>query len=359
MRWPRQPSNCRWWPALLNEPLAHSLISLAMSKTMHILTRRAALAAVVLALGAGAAPAIFAQDYPTRPIELVVPFPAGGPSDIAARSIAEGLGKLLGQPVVVENRPGAGAIVGGKVVLAQPADGHTLLMASNVIATSKWLFPKMNFEPLREFRAVAGVFRSPHHVAVTPSFPAKNIKDLLAIAKQQQGKLNYASGGPGTMPHLGAERFKQVTGADLAHIPFRGSVPANAAVVGGEVSMHFDIEFSVAPLLKAGRLRSIGVTSLQRSPQFPDVPTLDEQGVKGFELYSWFGIVVRTGTPDTIIDKLNQAINQVMDTPEFKQRLATLGAEKIGGKPAAFQKMINQDYKLWGEVIRKADIRVD
>ena len=326
---------------------------------MHTTNRRTAIAAVVLALGAGAVPAAFAQDFPNKPIKLVVPFPAGGPSDTTARSIAEGLGKVLGQPVVVENRPGAGAIVGSQAVMAEPADGHTLLMASNVISTGKWLYPSMNYEPLKEFRAVAGVFRSPHQVAVTPNFPAKDIKELLAIAKQRQGKLNYASGGSGTMPHLGAERFKQVTGAEMMHIPYRGSAPANTAVVAGQVPVHFDIEFSVAPLLKGGRLRSIGVTSLQRSPQFPDVPTLDEQGIKGFELYSTFGIVARASTPDAIVDKLNQAINQVMETPEFKQRLAALGAEKIGGKPAVFQKMIEDDYKLWGEVIRKAEIKVD
>ncbi|WP_205960467.1 Bug family tripartite tricarboxylate transporter substrate binding protein [Ramlibacter henchirensis] len=323
------------------------------------MNRRTAVAAL-LALGAACgAPAAWAQDFPSKPIRLVVPFPAGGPSDTTARSIAEGLGKVLGQPVVVENRPGAGAIVGSEAVLGQPADGHTLLMASNVIATGKWLYPQMNFDPMKDFRAVAGVFRSPHQVAVTPGFQAKGIQDLVALAKQQDGKLNYASGGSGTMPHLGAERFKQLTGAPMTHIPYRGSAPANTAVVAGEVPVHFDIEFSVGQLLKSGRLRSLGVTALKRSPQFPDVPTLDEQGIKGFELYSWFGIVVRTGTPDAVIARLNQALNEAMDAPEFKQRLAGLGAEKIGGAPAVFQKMINDDYQLWGEVIRKANIKVD
>jgi tripartite-type tricarboxylate transporter receptor subunit TctC len=326
---------------------------------MQDINRRTAVAALLAFSAACGAPAASAQDFPSKPIRLVVPFPAGGPSDTTARSIAEGLGKVLGQPVVVENRPGAGAIVGSEAVLGQPADGHTLLMASNVIATGKWLYPQMNFDPMKDFRAVAGVFRSPHQVAVTPGFQAKGIQDLIALAKQQDGKLNYASGGSGTMPHLGAERFKQLTGAPMTHIPYRGSAPANTAVVAGEVPVHFDIEFSVGQLLKSGRLRSLGVTALKRSPQFPDVPTLDEQGIKGFELYSWFGIVARTGTPDAVIARLNQALNEAMDTPEFKQRLAGLGAEKIGGAPAVFQKMINEDYQLWGEVVRKANIKVD
>lgn len=171
--------------------------------------------------------------------------------------------------------------------------------------------------------------------------------------------MNYGSGGSGTMPHLGAERFKQVTGVGMTHIPYRGSAPANTAVLGGEVPVHFDIEFSVQSLLKAGRVRSLGVTALKRSPQFPDVPTLDEQGIKGFELYSWFGIVTRTDTPDAVVAKLNAAINEVMETPAFKERLAALGAEKIGGSPAVFQKMIQDDYKLWGDVIGKAGIKVD
>jgi len=324
-----------------------------------IVRRKTLVVAVLTATVAGGAFPALAQDYPSKPIRLIVPFPAGGPSDTTARSIAEGLGKELGQPVVVENKPGAGAIIGSEFVLSQPADGHTLLMASNVISTGKWLYPSMKFEPVNDFRAVVGVFRSPHQVAVAPDFPGKGIQDLIAMAKREQGRMNYGSGGSGTMPHLGTERFKQVTGVEMQHIPYRGSAPANVALVAGDVPVHFDIEFSVQPLLKSGRLRSLGVTALKRSPQFPDVPTLDEQGIKGFELYSWFGIVARTATPDAVVAKLNQAINQVMETPEFKQRLAALGAEKIGGPPAAFEKMIKDDYQLWGEVIKKANIKIE
>lgn len=331
----------------------------------HAIDRRRVIAGVMLALAAtaGSSGVGTAQgqtpEFPSKPIRLIVPFPAGGPSDTTARSIADGLSKVLGQSVVVENKPGAGAIVGSEFVLSQPADGHTLLMASNVISTGKWLYPVMSFEPVKDFRAVAGVFRSPHQVVVAPGFQGKGIQDLIAMARREQGRMNYGSGGSGTMPHLGAERFKQITGVGMAHVPYRGSAPANTALLSGDVPVHFDIEFSAQPLLKAGRLRSLGVTALKRSPQFPDVPTLDEQGLKGFELYSWFGIVTRSSTPDSVVDKLNTAINEVIATPAFKQRLALLGAEELGGTSAAFQKLIEDDYRLWGGVIRKADIKVD
>lgn len=316
---------------------------------------------VLAALSATAlhAPATLAQDYPAKAIRLIVPFPAGGPSDTTARSIADGLGKVLGQPVVVENRPGAGAMVGSEAMLAQPADGYTLMMASNVVSTGKWLYPSMTFDPLREFRAVAGVFRSPHQVVVAQNFDGKGVQDLIAQAKAANGAMNYASSGTGTMPHLGAELFKQIAGVSMQPIPYRGSAPALTAVVSGEVPVYFDIEFSAQAMLKGGRLRSLGVTALQRSPLFPDVPTLDEQGIKGFELYSWFGIVARSATPQPVVDKLNAAINQVMETPQFKARLDALGAQKIGGAPAGFQKMMVDDHKLWGDVISKAKIQVD
>ncbi|RYF18035.1 MAG: tripartite tricarboxylate transporter substrate binding protein [Comamonadaceae bacterium] len=321
--------------------------------------RTAILAAAGLALATLLPGQAAAQDFPSKTIRLIVPFPAGGPSDTTARAIAQGLGKVLGQAVVVENKPGAGAIVGSELVLSQPADGHTLLMASNVVATGKFLYPSMSFDPLRDFRAVAGVFRSPHQVVVAPSFQGKGIHDLIAAAKKDGGKFQYASSGTGTMPHLGAERFKQVTGIEMQPIPYRGSAPAITAVLAGEVPAYFDIEFSAQSMLKSGRLRSLGVTALQRSPQFPDVPTLDEQGIKGFELYSWFGIVAKAGTPDTVVAKLNAAINTAMEQPEFKERLEALGAQRIGGSPAVFQKMINDDAKLWSDVIRKAKIQMD
>jgi tripartite-type tricarboxylate transporter receptor subunit TctC len=327
---------------------------------MDAIRRRQFVAAGAAFAGASLLPLrASAQDFPSKPVRLIVPFPAGGPSDTTARSIGDGLGKLLGQPVVVENKPGAGAIVGSQFVLGQPADGHTLLMGSNILSTGKSLYPAMTYDPLREFRAVAGVFRSPHQVVVGPSVKAQGIQDLIAMAREARGKMQYASSGAGTMPHLGAELFKQATGVDMQAIPYRGSAPALAALIAGEVPVYFDIEFSCRSMLQAGRLRSLGVTALQRSTEFPNVPTLDEQGVKGFELYSWFGIVARAETPDGIVQRLNRAMNQVMGTAEFNSRLAALGAQKIGGAPSVFQKMMVDDAKLWGGVIKKANIQLD
>lgn len=300
-----------------------------------------------------------AQTYPAKPIRLVVPFPAGGPSDTTARAIAGGMAEALGQPVVVENRPGAGAIVGSEAVLSAPHDGYTLLMGSNVLTTGKWLYPKMSFDAMRDFRAVSGVFRSPHMVVVAPNFPAADIQDLIRMAKAQPGKLDYASSGGGTMPHLGAELFKQATGTSITGIPYKGSGPALTAVVAGEIPVYFDIQFSAQSLLKAGKLKALGVTSKERSPQFPGVPTLAEQGVKDFELNSWFGIVVPSDVPDAIVNRLNQAVNGAMDTPSFKQQLDRLGAFPMGGSATSFQLMMEKEAAMWGPIIKRSGISLE
>ncbi len=328
--------------------------ALARRRTLRLLLAPLA-AACALALPA-AAPA---QDFPSRQLTLVVPFPPGGPSDLSARAIAEGMSKSLGQTVVVENRPGAGAIVGAQAVLGQPADGYTMMMASNVVSTGKWLYSRLPYEPLKDFRAVAGIFKSPHIVVVPPSFEGSGIQDLIRQAKAKPGGMNYASSGGGTMPHLGTELFKQVTGTEMTGIPYKGSGPALVAVMAGEVPVYFDILFSAQSLVKGGKLKPLGVTSLERMPQFPDVPTLDEQGIKGFELYSWFGIVVPSGVPDAVVDRLNRAVNDAMKTPAFRKQIETLAALPIGGPPQAFQIMIVNDYNMWGRTIRKAGIRLD
>jgi tripartite-type tricarboxylate transporter receptor subunit TctC len=300
-----------------------------------------------------------AQSFPAKPLRLVVPYPAGGPSDTTARAIASGMAEALGQPVVVENKAGAGAIVGSESVLSAPHDGYTLLMGSNVLTTGKWLYPKMSFDAMRDFRAVAGVFRSPHMVVVAPTFKATGIQDLIRLAKAQPGKLDYASSGGGTMPHLGAELFKQATGTSLTSIPYKGSGPALTAVMAGEVPVYFDIQFSAQSLLKAGKLKALGVTSKERSPQFPNVPTLIEQGVKDFELYSWFGIVVPRSVPDTVVERLNKAVNRAMEAPSFKEQLDRLGAFPMGGSAASFQAMMEKETGMWGPIIKRAGITLE
>ena len=300
-----------------------------------------------------------AQTFPNRPIKLIVPFPAGGPSDISARSIANGLQEALGQPVVVENKPGAGAIIGMEATLAAPPDGHTLLMASNVISTGKYLYSSMKIDPLREFRSVVGVFKSPHLLVVAQSFPGNGLQDLIRMAKEKGDRMDYASSGSGTMPHLGTEMFKQVTQTNMTAIPYKGSAPALTAVMSGEVPVYFDIMMSAQGFVKSGKLKALGVTSLERMPQFREVPTLHEQGLKDFELYSWFGIVARTGTPDAIVNKLNESINKVMQAPGFKERVTAQGSLPIGGSPQVFQKMIEKDNAVWGKVIKEAGIKFE
>lgn len=317
----------------------------------------AALAILVLAsAGIGAATA---QDFPSKPLRLVVPYPPGGPSDATARVVASGMATALGQPVVVENKPGAGAIIGSQAVLAAPHDGYTILMGSNVLTTGKWLYPKLSFDATRDFRAVAGIFKSPHMVVVAPGFSATGIQDLIRMAKAQPGKLNYASSGGGTMPHLGAELFKQTTGTAITGIPYKGSGPALTAVMAGEISVYFDIQFSAQSLLKSGKLKSLGVTGRERSPQFPEVPTLIEQGVKDFELYAWFGIVVPADVPDAVVDHLNKAVNQSMQTAAFKEQMSLLGASPMGGSAQSFKAMMDRETAMWGAAIKRAGITLE
>jgi tripartite-type tricarboxylate transporter receptor subunit TctC len=320
---------------------------------------RLAGAALAAAAFAGASGASYAETFPSKPIRLVVPYPPGGPSDITARTVAAGLTDVLGQPVVVENRPGAGAVVGSQVVLNSQPDGHTLLMASNVTATGKWLYKNLPFDPMKDFKAVAGLVKSPHLVVVHPSFPGEGIQDLIKQIKASGGDYNYASSGTGTMPHLGSELFKSATGTDMTPIPYRGSGPAITAVLSQEVPVYFDIMFSAQAIVSSGKLKTLGVTSLERVPQFPDVPTLHEQGLENFELYSWFGIVVPTGVPDAAVARLNKAINTVLDRPDVKERLTAMGALTLRGNPEQFKAMIDSDYEMWGGIIQKANITLD
>lgn len=298
----------------------------------------------------------WAQAFPTKALKLLVGFPPGGPADITARAVADHAGTLLSQALVVENRPGAASVPAVQALLSAPADGHTLLLASNVISTGKWLYKAVTFDPVKDLRAVIVLSRSPHLVVVAPSFPGQGINDLIRAAKQDPGKINYASAGAGTMPHLGAELFKQLTGTQMTHVPYKGSGAALPAVMGGQVDVYFDIMFSATTLVKGGKLKALGVTSPQRVDTFPDVATLDEQGVKGYELYSWFGIVARAGTPDPVVARLNDAFNKALATPAVRDRLAVLGATPGGGTAQDYQRTIDRDVETWGRVIRDAGI---
>jgi tripartite-type tricarboxylate transporter receptor subunit TctC len=321
-----------------------------------MLSRRDLLIAAAAAGGTGI---LRAQAFPTKPITMLVPFTAGGAADITARTVSTGLSDILKQPVVVENKPGASGIIAAEAMLSRPADGHTLLLASNSITTSKWLYPHISFDAVKDFRGIGMAMKSPHMAVVSESFPGTSIQDLVRMAKARPGAIDYATAGSGTAPHLFAELFQRQTGTAMVGVPYRGSAPALAAVLGGEVTVYFDILMSSKALLSGGKLKSLAVSSTQRLPAFASVATFAEQGVTGLDLYSWFGVVVKTGTPEPVIQSLNHALNQTVKDSQFSARASELGALAVGGTAQSFQTAINEDTAIWGKVIREKNIRLD
>jgi tripartite-type tricarboxylate transporter receptor subunit TctC len=300
-----------------------------------------------------------AQDFPSKPIRLITPFPPGGPAEVIARPLAEGMHSVLGQPVIVDFQPGAGAILGVRSLLSAPADGHTLLVGSNVLVLSKWLYKKLPYDPQRDLRGVIGLANSPYLVLVPASFPGSTVGDLVRAAKAEPGKLNFASSGPGTLAHVTAERFKRMAGIDMTHVPYKGAGPALLALTTGEVTLFFDNVFSSQGHVKGGRLKALGVTSLARVEQFPQLATVDEQGVKGYESAAWFGIVAHKALPDPLVSRLNEAINKALQTPPVRERYAALGVTQTGGTPQAFQQMIDNDLETVGQVIAAMGLSLD
>lgn len=300
-----------------------------------------------------------AQSYPTKPLTMVVPFPPGGAADITARLVAKGMGDLLGQPVVIDNKPGASGVIGAEAMLARPADGYTLLLASNSITTFKWLYPTITFDAQRDFRGIGVALQSPYMAVVHEKFAGNEISDLIRVVKERPGRIDYATAGAGTGPHLFAELFKQATGTYMTSIPYKGSAPALTAVLAGEVPVYFDILMSSQSFLASGKLKSLGVSSKERVPQFPNVKTFGEQGIKGLDVYAWFGVVVKSGTPEPAVQALNQAMNQVVRSASFVSRAREIGATAVGGTPEAFQATIAQDTETWGRLIKARNIRAE
>ncbi|MDX3905734.1 MAG: tripartite tricarboxylate transporter substrate binding protein [Pigmentiphaga sp.] len=314
-------------------------------------------AMAVVALFCGGA--VQAQPYPSHPIRLIVPFAVGGPSDISARALAAGLQQELGQAVIVDNRPGSAAIVGVQALLGAPADGYTIMMASNIIVTGKWLYKKLPYDPLKDFRAIAGVSKSPVVVLVPGKSPYKNMEDLMQAARARPGELNYGSAGLGTIPQLANEFFLQKTGLNMKHIPFKGSGQAMPAVMAGQVDVFFDVALSAQSQAGNDAIRAIGVVSPSRLAQLPDVPTLAEQGITDFDVAAWFGLVGRATLPNSVVATLNAAVNKVLATPAFRKQITTLGGVPLGGSPEDFHKMYVDEYHMWGKVIPAAGLRLD
>ncbi len=315
--------------------------------------------ATVLALASAALPGpAAAQDFPTRSVKIVVPFGAGGPADNYARILAQHLQETLKQPFVVETRPGAGSFIGTSEVAKAPPDGYTLLMMSNTHTVNETLRSKRPFDLMRDFVGVAPVNYSDLIMVVHPSVPAKNLEEFLALLKAKKGELNYASSGLGTPYHMAGELFKAMSGTDIVHVPHKASGDARSAVLGGHVQMMIDAITTTAPNVQGGQLRALGTTGKTRSNLLPDVPTVAEAGVPGYEATIWLGLMAPKGTPKAIVDKLNAEVNKVLSRADVKAAWAKQGAQPIIMSPAEFDTYLRADIDKWAKVIATAGIKI-
>ena len=306
------------------------------------------------------APSAYAQSYPNKPIRLVCPFPPGGAVDIASRALAHELTQTLGQPVTVDNRPGAGGNIGADIVAKSPADGYTLLMTtSGIMAINPALYSKLSFDPLKDFASVSTVVSLNNVLVLNPNVPYKSVREVIAAAKAQPGKLTYASSGNGTSIHLSGELFKSMTGVDMLHIPYKGSAPAVTDLLGGQVNMMFDNIPSSLPHIKAGKLRALAVTGAKRSQLLPDLPTIAEAGVPGYDSYVWFGVVAPAGTPPEIVARLNAALVKTAATPSFHDRLTEQGYDVASSTPEQMAASIRAEIAKWGKIVKASGAKVD
>ena len=312
------------------------------------------------ALALVAATGIHAAEYPAKPIRFVIAFPPGGASDVLTRLVGGRLSESLGQSLVYDNRPGAGGNIAGEIVAKSPPDGYTLLMGNNaILATNASLYKNMGFDPVKDLAPVVLLASQPNILVVHPSLPVKSVKELVALARARPGQLNYASSGSGLAAHLAGEMFKSMTGTSMVHIPYKGAGPALIDMLAGQCQVMFATALSVQPHLKSGRLRPLAVTTAKRSPSMPDLLTVAEAGVPGFEATTWHGVVAPAGTPQPVIGRLNSEINKVLQMPDVRERLTTQGAEVIGGTPKEFADYIKAEIPRWAKVIRDSGARAD
>jgi tripartite-type tricarboxylate transporter receptor subunit TctC len=297
--------------------------------------------------------------YPAKPVKIVVPFAAGGPADIYARFVGSRLEKPLGQPFVIENRPGGGAIIGTDVVVKSDPDGYTLLMMSNTHTVNESLFTKKPYNLMRDLAPIAPVNYSDLVLVVHPSVPAKNLKELIALAKSKPGALNYASSGPGTPYHMAGELFKAMAGIEVVHVPHKGSDQARTSVMSGEVQMMLDAVTTMAQIARSGRVRAIATSGKTRSAIMPDVPTLDEAGVPGYDAVIWLGLMAPVATPRPIIDRLNAEVRKTLGQPDVKEGWGKQGAVAMSMTPAEFAKFLQQDIEKWAKVVKLSGAKVD
>jgi len=312
------------------------------------------IAAVLLAL---AVPA-HAQDFPTKPIKLIVPFPPGGPNDIIARVVASKMSELIGQPVVIDNRAGAGGVIGTDAVAKAEPDGHTIAITSaGALAISKSLQEKLPYDSLKDLKPVTLVAKVPELLVIANNVPASSMKELVALAKSKPGQLNFASSGPGSMPHLAGELFKTSAGIDIMHVPYKGAAPAVNDIIGQQVQMVFlDIPV-LLPQVQSGKVKAIAIGSRERAPSLPDVPTTSEVGLPQIEAENWYGMVAPAATPPAVIAKLHKVTTEALKTAEVKDKLASQGAILVGNTPEEFAAYIRSEIDKWGKVAKAANIK--
>jgi tripartite-type tricarboxylate transporter receptor subunit TctC len=301
-----------------------------------------------------------AQEWPNKPVRWIVPFTPGGAMDVIARALGERLNKSLGQPFVIENKPGAGGNIGADFVAKAAADGHTMMITSIGMATNKHLYPKLSYDPVKDFAPVMLVAIVPNVLVVNNTQPQiKSVADVIAAAKASPGKLSYASAGNGTSIHLAGEVFASMAKVNMVHIPYKGSGPAVTDLIGGHVNYMFDSITSAKPHIASGKLRALALTTAKRSTALPNVPTLAEAGLPGYQVSPWFGVFLPAATPKAIIDKLNAALAEALRQPELQAKFETIGAEAIGSSPAALASHLNEELQRWGQMIAERGIKAD
>jgi len=328
--------------------------------TLHT-TRRRRLLVLAAALGCGIALPLQAQPtpWPTKPIKLVVGYAAGGATDVIARTIAAKLGEQLGQPVVVDNRAGVNSNVGAEAVARSPTDGYTLYVFTIANTINASLYDKLGYDPQKDFEPIGLIAKVPNILVVNPALPVKTVADYVSFAKSSANGITFASAGSGSSIHLSGEIFKMVARLNMLHVPYRGSAPAMTDLLGGQVQSMFDNAPSALPQVKSGKLRAIAITSAQRSPMLPEVPTLAESGFPGFDVQSWFSLAAPAGTPRPVVERLNAELGKVLATPEVRQRLQSLAATPEPGTPEQLRNLIAAETRRWHEVVKQSGAKAE
>ena len=325
---------------------------------MNIRLRLRALLCALCLLG-GWAQFAFAQEYPSKPIRIIVPYPPGGFNDTLARTIGQKLTEKWGQPVIVDNRPGGGGTIGTNLAAKSAPDGYTLLIVSFSFAVNPALYPSLPYDTGKDFVPIVFAANTPNLLVVNPGLPVKSVKELIALAGSKPGQLNYASAGNGSSNHLSMEMFKSLTGVDIVHVPYKGSAPAVTDLIGGQVDLMFDNAPNVLQQVKAGKLRAIALSSKQRSPFIRELPTIAESGVPGFDVSVWFGVVAPAGTPQSVVAKLNTEINGILKLAQIRQAFNNQGVEPAGGSPEEFATFLVAQRTKWAKVVRDSGAKAE